>query len=129
MTSHWEMRVALAAFEAEALAIAPLHAWGLVLPGSDGLVSYQMCHPWGTHVNVLPVTELPPGLRIPIFGVRQIAPVGTDDSAIEATYVTLGIASLVAIPLPDQLGLFWAGTGSQEALSDAQAAALGAVAR
>ena len=52
MTSHWEMRVALAAFEAEALAIAPLHGWGLVLPVADGLVSYQMSPPWGTHVNI-----------------------------------------------------------------------------
>ena len=58
MTSHWEMRVALASLEAETLAIAPLQGWGLVLPGPDGLVSYQMRHQWGTTVNLLPVTDL-----------------------------------------------------------------------
>jgi len=74
MTSHWEMRVALASLETEALAIAPLQGWGLVLPASDGLVSYQMRHQWGTTVNVLPVTELPPALRTPIAAVRQVTP-------------------------------------------------------
>ena len=51
--------MALAALEDEALAIAPLQGWGLVLPAGDGLVSYQMCHQWGTHVNILPVEDLP----------------------------------------------------------------------
>ena len=128
MTSHWEMRVALAAFEAEALAIAPLHAWGLVLPMDDGLVSYQMSHPWGTHVNILPPADLPPGLRTPIFGVRQITP-GDNHSAIEAAYATLGVGALVAIPMPGDSGLFWAGTASNEPLSDAQVAALGTLAK
>ena len=116
MTSHWEMRVALAAFEAEALAIAPLHAWGLVLPMADGLVSYQMRHQWGTHVNMLPVADLPPGLRTPIFGVRQITH-RRERWPIEAVHVTIGVGALLAIPMPGDLGLFWAGTASNEPLS------------
>ncbi len=120
--------MALAAVEAEALAIAPLHAWGLVLPVDDGLVSYQMSHPWGTHVNILPPADLPPGLRTPIFGVRQITP-GENHSAIEAAYATLGVGALVAIPMPGDSGLFWAGTASNEPLSDAQVAALGTLAK
>ena len=75
MTSHWEMRVALATLEAEALGLAPLQAWGLVLPVGGGLVSYQMRHQWGTHVNILPVEDLPAGLRTPISAVRQIGPI------------------------------------------------------
>ena len=122
------MRVALAAFEAEALAIAPLHAWGLVLPVDNGQVSYQMSHPWGTHVNILPAADLPPGLRTPIFGVRQITP-GEHQSAIETAYTTLGVGALVALPLPGAAGLFWAGSGSKEPLSDAQVAALGTLAK
>src|SRR5829696_4833626 len=86
-----------------------------------------MSHPWGTHVNILPPADLPPGLRTPIFGVRQITP-GENHSAIEAAYATLGIGSLVAIPTPGA-GLFWAGTASKEPLSDAQVAALGALAK
>ena len=112
MTSHWEMRVALAATEAEALAVAPLLGWGLVLPVAGGCVSYQMCHPWGTHVNILPVDDLPAGLRTPIAGVRQIGPIARDDGPIDASLVTLGIATLLAVPLPGDLGLFWAGSGS-----------------
>ena len=90
MTSHWEMRVALAAVEAEALAIAPLLGWGLVLPVDGGCVSYQMCHPWGTHVNILPVEDLPAGLRTPISGVRQIGPIAQDDGPIEASHGDAG---------------------------------------
>jgi transcriptional regulator with GAF, ATPase, and Fis domain len=124
MTSHWEMRVALATVEAEALAIAPLHGWGVVLPAGDGLVSYQMCHQWGTHVNALPVEHLPPGLRTPISDVRQIGPIAADDGPIETTFVTMGIATLAAIPLPGDLGLFWAGSGSRVPFSEAQVEAL-----
>jgi GAF domain-containing protein len=121
------MRVALAAVEAEALAVAPLAGWGLVLPAdTPGCVSYQMCHPWGTHVNTLPVADLAAVLRTPIAGVRQIGPISPDDGPIEASLVTLGIAMLLAVPLPDDLGLFWAGSGST--FSEAQIEGLLAVA-
>ena len=122
------MRVALAAVEAEALAIAPLHAWGLVLPARDGLVSYQMSHPWGTHVNILPAADLPPGLRPPIDGVRQIPPGSHDDGAVQTAYATLGVGTLVAIPLPGDPGLLWVGPASREPLSGAQVAAFRALA-
>ena len=118
------MRVALAALENEALAIAPLQGWGLVLPAGDGLVSYQVRHQWGTHVNILPVEDLPPGLRTPISGVRHIGPISQDDGPIEATHVTMGIATLVAIPLPGDIGLFWAGSGSRVPFPEAQVEAL-----
>ena len=116
--------MALAALETEALAIAPLRGWGLVLPAGDGLVSYQMCHQWGTHVNVLPVEHLPTALRTPISDVRQIGPITQDDGPIETTHVTMGIATLAAIPLPGDLGLFWAGSGSRLPFSEAQVEAL-----
>src|SRR6185295_15112000 len=112
MTSHWEMRVALAAVEAEALAIAPLLAWGLVMPLAGGVVSYQLSHRWGTHVNILPVQDLPPELRTPISGARQIGPMSSDHGPIEASLVTMGIAWVAAVPLPGDLGLFWAGSAS-----------------
>jgi transcriptional regulator with GAF, ATPase, and Fis domain len=124
MTSHWEMRVALAALEDEALAIAPLQGWGLVLPAGHGLVSFQMCHRWGTHSNILPVEDLPAGLRTPISDVRQIGPITQHGGPIETTQVTMGIATLVAIPLPDDLGLFWAGSGEGAPLTEAQVGAL-----
>jgi transcriptional regulator with GAF, ATPase, and Fis domain/putative methionine-R-sulfoxide reductase with GAF domain len=123
MTSHWEMRVALAAFEPEARAIAPLHAWGLVLPAGDDRVSYQMSHRWGTHVNILPAADLPAGLRTPISQVRQFAPSRESDNPIDATYATLGVGALAAIPLPGDLGLYWAGSSSREPLTEPQIAA------
>ena len=116
--------MALAALEDEVLAIAPLQGWGLVLPAGDGLVSYQMSHQWGTHANILPVEDLPAGLRTPISGVRQIGPIAQDDGPIETTQVTMGIATLVAIPLPDDLGLFWVGSGEGAPLTGAQVGAL-----
>jgi len=118
------MRVALASLEAEALAIAPLRGWGLVLPAPAGLVSYQMRHQWGTTVNVLPVTDLPPALRTPIDTVRQVSPITRSDGPIDATLVMMGIASLVVVPLPDQLGLFWAGSGARAPFSDEHAEAV-----
>src|SRR6185295_9695231 len=100
MTSQWEMRVALASLESEALAIAPLQGWGLVMPAGDGLVSYQMRHQWGTTVNVLPVTVLPPALRTPIGAIRQVSPLRRGDGPVDATLVMMGIASLLVVPLP-----------------------------
>ena len=98
--------MALAALDDEVLAIAPLQGWGLVLPAGDGLVSYQIRHQWGTHVNILPVEDLPPGLRTPISDVRQIGPISKDEGPIESTHATMGIATLIAIPLLGDLGLF-----------------------
>ena len=89
------MRVALASLEAEALAIAPLHGWGLVLPAPDGLVSYQMRHQWGTTVNVLPVTDLPSALRTPIDAVRQVSPIRRSDTATRRTYGESGIPTRI----------------------------------
>ena len=126
MTSHWEMRVALAAFEAEALAIAPLHAWGLVLPASDGRVSFQLSHRAGTHVNILAAEELPPALRTQIREPRRTALSQGNGNLVEASFAALDAGALVAIPLPGDLGLYWA--ASRDALGDAQVAALGALA-
>ena len=113
MTSHWEMRVALAALDDEALAIAPLRGGGSCCLPATGCVSYQMRHQWGTHVNILPVEDLPSGLRTPISGVRQIGPISQDDGPIEATHVTTGHRHAGGDPLPGDLGLFWAGSGSR----------------
>jgi len=111
------MRVALASLEAEALAIAPLQGWGLVMPAGAGLVSFQMRHQWGTTVNILPVEDLPAALRPPIDTVRQVSLLRRGDGPIDATLVMMGIASLLVVPLPDELGLFWAGSSHRAPFS------------
>ena len=108
--------MALAALEDEVLAIAPLQGWGLVLPAGDGLVSFQMRHRWGTHANILPVEDLPAGLRTPISDVRQIGPITQDDGPIETTQVTMGIATLVAIPLAGRSRIVLGGLGRGRAV-------------
>jgi len=120
------MRVALAASESDALAIAPLHAWGLVLPAGDGRVSFQLSHRAGTHVNVLPADELPEELRTPIREPRRAALSNPNGNPIEASWKALDAGALVAIPLPGDRGVYWA--ASREPLADSQVTALGAIA-
>ncbi len=127
MTSHWEMRVALAALDAEALAIAPLQGWGLVIPLGTGAASYQLRHRWGTAVNRLQVHTLPPALRTPIATAR-VATLGEGDGPFAIALRAIGVSTLAALPLPEGGGLFWAGLPAGQAFADPQIAALDAFA-
>jgi transcriptional regulator with GAF, ATPase, and Fis domain len=128
MTSHWNMRVALAELDRDALAIAPLAAWGLVMPLDEGRVSYQLRHPSGTTVNLMPVDSLPPFLRTPIASTRSAA-ITEDDGPISGTLATIGAGTAVAVPLPGDRGLLWAGACGTSALTSEQVGALEALAR
>src|SRR4051812_48050568 len=127
MTSHWGMRVALASLEADALAAAPLQAWGLVLPHGDH-VSYQIRHRAATTVNLLPVAHLPAALRPPIDSLR-VAAVDTDGGPIGETLAQMGVTTIAALPIPAACGLLWAGAAGPEHFSDAHVSALTSLAR
>ena len=115
--------MALAALEGDAEAIAPLQAWGLVLPHSAETVSYQLRHRWGTTVNVLPVRQLPDALRLPIADARTAAVVAYGDPLHEAL-TAVGVATVLAVPLPEGRGLLFAGGAGPEPFTSAHAAAL-----
>jgi hypothetical protein len=70
------MRLALAALEEEALAADEVVAVGLVVPESDGRVSYQIRTTVWTSLNVLDTDDLPLPLRPPVPGIQQFAVAG-----------------------------------------------------
>ena len=96
------MRVALAALEAEALAIAPLQGWGLVLPAGDGLVSYQVSPSVGHARQHSACRGASRRLADADFSRVEAAVRSAQTTVrLKTTQVTMGIATLVAIPLPD----------------------------
>ena len=116
----------LSAFKAEMQAIADVEAFGLVLPSAGEQVQWFNRHRVGGTAHLLPIELLPPVLTPPCTAVSCVSASTLDaGSPFVVRLLAYGIDSLLAIPLPGDLGLFWAGARRDSPFGEAQVAALG----
>jgi hypothetical protein len=82
----------------------------------------------GDDRELLPVEQLPPALQMPTAATRMAA-VNGRGGPIDDTLATSGITTVAAVPLPESLGLLWAGSVGPSPFTDAQALALESLGR
>ena len=119
----------LSDFSPEVGAIADVEAFGVVLARPEAQAQLVTRHRVGVAAHLLPVDRLPAAL-VPSAPGTMIAPLPRHEEASHPVFERLvgyQIDCLLVKPLPDGIGLFWAGSRAA-AFSDSQVAALGALA-
>ena len=129
MPTALQISTALADFDAEVCAIAPVHAFGLVAPADHQRVALHTRGRWGTAVYALEVSELPRPLRTPPKGAAQFLPLQSHlnaDRPIDLLWRQLDLNHLIVLPLPDG-SVFWSASQSAEPLTEEQVQAYASV--
>jgi transcriptional regulator with GAF, ATPase, and Fis domain len=119
----------LSDFSPEVGAIADVEAFGVVLARPEEQAQLVTRHRVGVAAHLLPVDRLPAALA-PSAPGRMVAPLPQHEDASHPVFERLvgyRIDCLLVTPLPDGMGLFWAGSRGA-AFSDSQVAAFGALA-
>ena len=113
----------LASLESEIRASTPFDMFGLVLPFSDGRMTFEVRNETCAAVHVLAIEEIPESLRRPPPVATQFPDFSAlcrPGSAIDRLLAPWPAGALAVVPLPGTGGLFWATSPESRRYSDAE---------
>jgi transcriptional regulator with GAF, ATPase, and Fis domain len=117
----------LADFSNAVRTIVDVESFGVVLRRPDPHAQLLTRHRAGTAGHLIPLEQLPSLLYPIIERLMVVSPLRDHREASHPMIVRVlesGAESLLLVPLPDQLGLFWAGRPGTSPLTDEQLAEL-----